>query len=396
MVNYKNFSPSKYLIVGLILSSLFLFESSAFAQSDSIRAELAGGDLSAPFKLCFDKQIDKSLPASFASDNASALFIAYQTGKLEKVNLEKKSTTWISDLGGEIASDLIFENNRIYFITKISGGDLVKANKAYDGKKPITNYFLWSVDAATGVTVWQFPFSTSGSVLLSEFQDKLFMTIDDGTIIIVRKYDAQKILDKQTGVRFKSAPSFSENKISLATDDNSIIIISAENGEVVSKISTLQSTATTIITDRDKLYWGEKEGFVSFGKISGKSRLWSVRYGGEIYSLILLPNGILVSSLDNFLYLISLQKGKKIWKRRLSGRISAKPLIMGNFVVFSTTVDNNVTIVDSRDGKIVNQIPFQEKGFVLSTPLFIYHHLVFLTTKGIFAFAGTNLKCSPD
>jgi len=120
----------------------------------------------------------------------------------------------------------------------------------------------------------------------------------------------------------------------------------------------------------------------------------SVRFGGEIFSLSLVPAGVLVSSLDNFVYLISLQKRKKIWKRRLAGRILAKPLIRDNFGVFVTTVGNSAIILDLSNGKIVNQISLPDDSFTLSEPVTVDKSLVFSTSKGIFAFSSGNTRCS--
>jgi outer membrane protein assembly factor BamB len=101
-----------------------------------------------------------------------------------------------------------------------------------------------------------------------------------------------------------------------------------------------------------------------------------------------------VSSLDNFIYLISPQKGKKVWKRRLAGRISAKPLVVDNFAVFVTAVDNSAVVLDLRNGKIVNQISLADIGFILSRPVIADKALVFSTNKGIFAFSSAHAGCS--
>ena len=390
MGDFKSFSRIDFFLIGRAFFYILLFFSTIFAQPSSLPRNSPAIDLRLPLKLCLHKQIDKLQSNAIASDNLSSLFVAFQTGKVGRINLEKNSLTWTSDLGGEIVSDLFFGNDRVFLITRVLSSSL---DRGVSEDKPASNYILWSIDAEIGVTVWQFPFSANGFISLNDFQDKLFLTVDDGTIISIRKFDAQKIFYRQIGQALSSAPSFSENKIYIASADNSIISVSAETGEIISKIPTLQSPATSIVNSGDKLYWGEKEGFVNLFKLSDKSRVWSVRQGGEISSLTFVSNGILVSSLDNFIYLISPQKGKRIWKRRLASRILAKPSITGDFVVFVTAIDNKAVVLDLRDGKVVNQISLDDKGFVLSTPLIVNNLLVFPTSKGIFAFASEDFKC---
>jgi hypothetical protein len=392
MNDSKKYSSTVFFIIGLIFFNVFLYKDSIFAQPNSKYINsTATTDLSLPLKLCLDKTSDKISVSRIASDNSSSLFAAFSTGRIEKLHLLKNYTTWTSELGGEIVSEPVYDNDKVYVVTKILINESTKGNV---GGGQATNYTLWSIDAGTGITVWQFHFAATGYIYLNDFQNRLFLTVNDGTIISINKFDAQKFYYKNIGVKFSSIPSFSEGKIYIATNDNSIVILSADNGEIVSKITTLQSSATTMIIDGDKLYWGEKEGFVNLINLSNKSRTWSIRQGGEISNLALVPGGVLVSSLDNFIYLISPQKGRKIWKRRLSGRILAKPLITRGFVTFATVVDQSAVVLDLRDGKIVNRISLENKGFILSAPQIVGNLLVFLTSKGIFAFDGTGFNCS--
>jgi outer membrane protein assembly factor BamB len=150
------------------------------------------------------------------------------------------------------------------------------------------------------------------------------------------------------------------------------------------------------MTTEDKLFWGEKKGFVNSFDTNSNSLTWSVRHGGEISSLSLVSNGVLVTSLDNFVYFISLNKGKNVWRRRLAGRITVKPLIVGNFAVIVTAVSKNAVVIDLRNGKVVNQISLTDIGFILSKPLVLQNSLVFLTNKGIFSFVTTNINCSQN
>jgi hypothetical protein len=58
-----------------------------------------------------------------------------------------------------------------------------------------------------------------------------------------------------------------------------------------------------------------------------KTPEWKLRNGAEISSVTPTAEGLLISSFDNFIYLISENGGKPLWKKRLSGRITAAPLI---------------------------------------------------------------------
>jgi len=394
MNDFKKSSRTYVFVFGLIFLYLALLNFPITAQQTVKVVESSETlNLLLPFRLCFQKQDSKIASVNFASDNASSLFVAFQGGKIAKIYLTNNSTIWMSNLGGEIVSDLIFEDERVYLITKVFEAASEK-DKENDGGKQIVNYILWSLDAETGLTDWQSPFTSNDSVFLDSYRDKIFLIARDGTVNSVKKNDAQKISNKNLARGISSPPNFFENKIYIGTEDNLILTVSAGNAEIVSKIPTLQSPASILIAARDKLFWGERKGFVNLFDTKSNSRVWSVRYGGEISSLTLVPDGILVSSLDNFIYLISPQKGKKVWKRRLAGRISAKPLVVDNFAVFITAVDNSAVVLDLRNGKIVNQISLADIGFILSRPVIADKALVFSTNKGIFAFSSAHAGCS--
>jgi hypothetical protein len=345
-------------------------------------------DLSIPFKLCFQKQ-DKDIAAvNFASDKISSIFIPFQGGKIAKINLSNSPLIWLSNLGGEISSDLIFDDGKVYLITKVFEEDFKKSN----GKQSI-NYALWSLNAETGLTHWQLGFTSDASVSLDIYQDKLFLIAKNGIINWIKKNDTQTISNKYFAQIISSPSFFFENKIYIGTEDNSILIVSIDKTEIVSKIPTIQSPASVLIASEGKLFWGERRGFVNLFDTDSNSLIWTTRYGGEISSLTLASNGILVTSLDNFAYFTTLQKGKTVWRRRLAGRASIKPLIIGNFAVLVTAVDNNAIVLDLRNGKIVNRISLAGIGFVLSKPLLLQNSLVFSTNKGIFSFVTTNIGC---
>lgn len=70
-----------------------------------------------------------------------------------------------------------------------------------------------------------------------------------------------------------------------------------------------------------------------------------------------------------------------------------KPLIAGDYAVLTAVLDSNVIVLDLRNGKIVNQISLADKGYVLSAPLIVGRFLIFSTTKGIFVFAEVGTDC---
>ncbi len=131
MNNLRNTYGVNFITMELICLYVILFNLSIFAQPGIQLINTF--NLSTPLKLCYQNQNDKIEATNVASDNHSAIFIPLQGGKVEKLNLIKNSVSWISELGGEIVSDLILEEKRIYLITKISRINFVKEDKINKG-----------------------------------------------------------------------------------------------------------------------------------------------------------------------------------------------------------------------------------------------------------------------
>lgn len=374
---------------------------------------------SLPLKLCFQDLNDKILSIDNASDNVlvtadnnsinsatntSAIMVALQGGKIEKLNLTTNLTNWISELGGEIVSGLITDGEKVYLVTKVleskydeeSKEDYNKSRNPgnNENQNRAANYILWAVNVETGITVWQFPFTSDSPVALDAHLDKVLLTKESGTIVSVSKIDGQKVSERNLSQQISSKPAFFKNKIYIGTRGNSILAFSSENGQIISSIPVSQSPATVLAVAENRLYWGEEKGIVNIYDISKSTRLRTTRYGGEISSLMVTPGGLLAASLDNFVYFLSTRTGKNIWKRRLAGRTLGKPLQVGSFAVFIIAGDDKAVVLDLRNGKIVNLISLSGRGFVLSMPLIVGNLLVFSTNQGIFAFAGANANCS--
>lgn len=372
--------------------SLIFFYLAAPAQQNPLPGTPAETvNVALPLKLCRSYQNDKISDAAIASDNHNRIFVALQSGIIEKIELPRSTPAWSSNLGGEIVSDLIFLDEKVIFLTRT-----FKTDVGADDDRSVSKTIIWSLNTETGVTKWQFVLDSNEPAVLDSYLGRVFSIGKGGNIVARNGSDGQKIFEKNLALEITAPPIFFENKIYIGTADNSIITVSAVDGEILAKTRRLESPASVLSAGRDGLSVGGKKGSVNFiADTTNKSR-WKTRYGGEISSLSFVRGGILVASLDNFVRLISAQNGAIIWKRRLAGRISAKPLVAGAYAVMVSNIDNNAVILDLRNGKIVNQISLADKGYVLSAPLIIGNLLVFSTSKGIFGFAGGHAACSEN
>ena len=101
-------------------------------------------------------------------------------------------------------------------------------------------------------------------------------------------------------------------------------------------------------------------------------------------------HGILATSLDNFVYLLSPRRGELIWKRQLAGRIAAMPLIDSQSALFAPLGGDACIVLSLRDGKQLNTIPVGEAGNTSASPMITDKLLLVSTRRGLIAFTAST------
>lgn len=334
-------------------------------------------------KLCADLLKPEKLEniSRIASDNVKSLFLSSKNGKIIKLGSLGKDLQWITELGGEIVSDLTFTDGRLFTVTRLTA----------DNNK----YVVWSLDAKTGVTIWQTVIESKDNIFFSIYGKQIFIISQSGLFQSLGLSDGKLLSKADLTVAINTAPVFSGNQVFIAGyQKKTIFSLDINNFNNKETLSASQTMVSALSPANNNLMWGEQNGIVNLLNSATKKIVWSHRYGGEISNINLTKFGLLTSSFDNFIYLNSLSDGKLLWKKRLSGRVLPNALIFGNLAVLTTTGEFNVTVVDLEKRKIVNQILSENIGSIIAKPLFLKDFLFLLTNRSLFVFAADTAICS--
>jgi outer membrane protein assembly factor BamB len=134
------------------------------------------------------------------------------------------------------------------------------------------------------------------------------------------------------------------------------------------------------------VFFGSKDGYVYAVRADNGHLTWKKRTGGGVEAVVLSGESLLVASLDNFAYLLSLN-GSMLWKRLLPGRISAEPLAIQEAALFTPLSSETGVVLALRDGKQVNALQAGEELTSSAAPI-VVGDAVFVTTEhGLVAFA---------
>ena len=113
--------------------------------------------------------------------------------------------------------------------------------------------------------------------------------------------------------------------------------------------------------------------------------VWRNRTGAGVQAVARVEDGLLVASLDNFVYKFSLA-GTRLWKRQMPGRISSQPLMTGAEALFTPLSSSAGVVLEMRDGRQVNSLPVGEEITTSASPIAVGEAVLLTTDHGLLAF----------
>lgn len=348
-------------------------------------------DFLLPFKLCLSYEFDSAevINQITASDNQEDLLIAYKSGKLVFLSSNSFEVLWSFDLGLKIYSNLVSDKENV-FVVVVEG----------------ENYLLKRINKNTGLPEQQTIISSNKKLtdnasnnkldgfLLKVVGDKIVGFSKNGYIFCFDIQERKVIWTKDLEKNISSLPFFASNKFYIATNNKTITKISIANGDIIGRNINTTSIASELAALLDgSVIYGDTNGNIFILDKLGKDLKWKLRFGAEITNIIETPFGLLVTSLDNFTYLIQVRNGKRLWKKRIGERISQKPLILDNYVIITNSARAEAAIIDLKTGKTVNRVNLPFENFFTGDTIFSNNQLIFSSLEGIFSYTTSPEDC---
>lgn len=350
-------------------------------------------DLTLPLTRCrmYRDYEDNPDDENFASDNIENLLVSSSKDKLYLWDIAARRYLWNTELGMDVVSNIVINKNSLYLVGKTE-----KAGKSAIGRKE-QNYFFKDINKLTGLTNRQtdldLPASANEIFFLDFKKEKIIAVGQNGDVYFFNEADGGFGGKLRSGKKLSSVPFFSDDELIAGTSDGKIIIVSFE-GSVSTAASAAKTVSAVIYTSDGKIIYGDKQGSVVALNKSDKSKIWKFRAGAEISDITETPFGTLISSFDNYVYLVSTATGKRIWKKRMPGRTFVKPLVKDGFAVIAGLSEPEAEVIELKTGRIVNRL-FLETENSFDGAVFLFDDsLVFSTLKGLTAFTSLSGKCA--
>ena len=378
MIIRNNSRISLLKILILIILTFFIKPSRNYSQIKNFQ--------NSPLKQCQTLRLENPLYTVSASDNES-IIILESGGSIKSYNIKIKQFNWVFNLGGNFLAKPFVSGKNVFVVTEI-----------YENNEQTQKFRLYSISQKTGVTNWSkfienTTFEKSGN--MSRYS---YVNVSNNTALF---FSGQKIflISLETGEivwespeynNLTTLPDFFDEQIYFGNSKKFVNVISPEENNFT-KFKVKIKPSEVFIDERKKLYLSDDAGQVFASSLDGKKSYWSLRLGGRATNFLETDGNLLITSLDNFIYLVSNSDGKIIWRKRLGGRIINLPLLQADMVIVSSFGEPYINFLNIKNGQIINRLILPVGEFLIDTPVYTSENFVFLTLQNLYVYQGQ--KC---
>lgn len=370
------------LLTGFLLPAILLFQvagqppmtaASPFFQG-LVGVQIA---LSQPLTLRWQYPTDATVNLTPATDG-QRVYLPLAAGKIVSLRAVDGQMFWRTEIGGEFSASPAADERGVYIASETG---------VVQGKAPQAAGALRALGRESGVTLWMhtLPFPLRGALVLNE--QTLFGGSSDGRVYAVNKNSGEVVWVKQFNSPFASLPTVSKTNLLIGNDDGTLICLDQATGKPLWRYRTRGPVRGRPSVSQGIVYFGSADGYVyAVDEANGRFR-WRTRTGAGVQAVTVTEGGVLVASLDNFVYFLTLARGGRLWKKQLAGRIAAQPLAAADGALFTPLSGDTGVVLDLRDGRQLNSIPIGEDNTTAASPIVVKDVLFVTTRQGLLAFS---------
>ncbi len=365
--------------------------SAAFILLSFSQTALADDDKSSPppqLKLCW-QILNLELTAVQPAAQNERLFLAASGGKLMAVNSATGETLWRTELGGEIVGQMPVGKNLIYAASQI------EASK--DKQAAIV---IRALSVETGLTVWQGELSSAAQFTLVLQGDFLVAASSGGgetnaiLKIIALSADKGELRWTQTlATDLSTVLSTIDDTVVFATGDKVMHVLKISDGREIHRFAIPAQAREKIVFGKGLLFFGDKSGNVFAVAAADGKTSWTLRLGGAAQNILTAENGVLISSLDDFVYFQSVLSGKRIWRKRLASRPLGAILIGETAVLLVASGENSASVLELKKGNVLSKVTLGEQNVAVSAPFANRGYVSIPTAKGLLTYSPVSAAC---
>jgi outer membrane protein assembly factor BamB len=318
-----------------------------------------------------------------------AVYAPLNDGVIVSLKTADGALLWKSEVGGRVSASPLADARRVY----VASESLQPHNSSY----PQATGALRALSRQSGVTIWMRTLPSPIRGALASNQTTLFGVTSDGRLYAIRKETGEILWIKYSSSPFNSFLVSSGSYLYVCDEDGNLQAVEQESGRTLWRYRTHKGLGNPVVANQGSVYAGSQDGSVYAINEANGRLMWRVRTGAAIQSIIIAGKCLLATSLDNFVYCLSPQRGVRLWKYRLAGRVLARPLVLDESVLLTPLTGDEGVILSLEDGKKLNSIYVGEDNNTGASPLLSGNLILLTTRKGLLAFSSQAITATaPD
>jgi outer membrane protein assembly factor BamB len=364
------------LFVELISGSAIMRASAQSTNNAHAKPEAITLDLSQPLTQNWRYESSLTLNLTPAA-HQERVYVPLAGGTIVSLNAATGQLNWRSEMGGELSASPVADQGAVYVASE--------TGKAESGVRRATGA-LRALGREGGVTLWMrtLAMPLHGDLTLSD--GKLFAGGSDGKVYSFESRTGAARWFYDYGSPFVSQPVVSGSRVFIGSEDGNLLALEESTGKLLWHYRTKGPVRGPVANGNDLVYFGSGDGYVYAINATSGRLVWRKRTGAGVQAVVRAGEELLVASLDNFVYEFSLA-GRRLWKRRLPGRISSQPLVTHQAALFMPLSSSTAVVLELRDGRQVNLLPVGEEITTSASPIAVGEIVLLTTEHGLVAFA---------
>lgn len=334
---------------------------------------------------CSTRQMTAMPVSGVLASDGQRVYAGTGDGTLSAFDTIALEVLWKAELGGEFSSGIAMTETGVIVVTNSTG----EGDRATEG----STIRLLSNEA--GITVWSAKIPYSPAYSLGRINGSVAVVSSEGQVFLIDRTTGRIIWQTGRLGKISTKPSFSLSSIVIATSDKNVTVISAKDGTILAKQSSEFASTAVSFLKNDGLAVGDERGNLALFGSHEVKRVWRFKSGAAVSYIGETEAGLLVTSLDNFVYLISAYNGDVIWKKRLTGRLVEGGLALKSHFVALINGENSGYVLDLQKGRITDVITFGDADLANLTPIPVRDDSFVITTQfslDLYSLAGCPVK----
>ncbi|HEV7645496.1 MAG TPA: PQQ-binding-like beta-propeller repeat protein [Pyrinomonadaceae bacterium] len=371
----ENLAKSKFCLIKLVLLAVLLggaIPAFAFQEVDN---KISPWEK--PISKCWTYEGDTAANIPMVPAANGFLYIPLADGAVAAIETARGKQVWQSGLGGEIRAMQLTDSKRLIVVTE-----------QQSDKKDDSSLILQAISEETGVTTWRKELAFSSNVSLLIKGNIAVLIGEDGNITAFNTGDGE-VLWRAGEVGKIAALSASAGKsfIVIRPEEKKLVEMNLESGKAGQTYALSGTYVTPKLATGDLIVFSDGIGNISAMSLLNGAPIWNARAGAEVSDVSATDLGLLVSSNDNFVYLLSASRGDRKWKRKFAGRLMGKPVLHENYGLFVTAAGTDAVILNLNNGKFVNGVSLSNKAFFTGSAVGAGGGFALSTSQGVFYYS---------